>query len=199
MELDDIHRRMISILQTEGRISINALSERLGISRSNAYQRLERMIDSGVITGFSAQVSPPAVGLGIAALVFVTIKQRLWDEFLEGVRQIPELEYFAVTTGEHDCMLLVRSADVAGVHTLVSFELAKWRSVESTETVFLMDEGRFWPEIPASQSTGATETPAVGVTRLVRTRTHPQAQATAEASAQAAKQAAKLAAKQATR
>lgn len=189
MEIDDISRKMIGILRTEGRISINALAERLGVSRSNAYQRLERLIDAGVITGFSAQVSPPAVGLGIAALVFVTIKQRLWDEFLEGVQHIPELEYYAVTTGEHDCMLLVRSADVAGIHALVSFELAKWPSVESTETVFLMDEDRFWPEIPAARKTGDPETPAIGVTRLVRSRAHPQAQAAAGGRAPAEQQA----------
>ncbi|GAA1320699.1 Lrp/AsnC family transcriptional regulator [Leucobacter albus] len=177
MELDDIHRQMIELLRAEGRISINALAERLGISRSNAYQRLERLIDAGVITGFGARISPPAVGLGIAALVFVTIKQRLWDEFLEGLRHIPELEYYAVTTGEHDCMLLVRSADVAGIHTLVSFELAQWQSIESTETVFLMDEDWFTSDIPAARNTAETETPAVGVTRFVRSRAHPQASA----------------------
>lgn len=177
MELDQIHRKMIGILRDEGRISINALAERLGISRSNAYQRLERLIAAGVITGFGAKVSPPAVGLGVAALVFVTIKQRLWDEFLEGVTHIPELEYYAVTTGEHDCMLLVRSPDVSGIHQLVSFELAQWPSIESTETVFLMDEDWFSADIPKGRFADAAETPAVGVTRFVRSRAHPQVQA----------------------
>lgn len=176
MEIDEIHREMIEVLRTEGRLSINALSERLGISRSNAYQRLERLISSGVLTGFGARVSPPAVGFGVSALVFVTIKQRLWDEFRARLGEIAELEFFAVTTGEHNCMLLVRSADVAGIHSLVSFQLAKWESIESTETVFLLDEQWFSPEIPTPRKGGlgspSAEPPAVGSTKFVRSRAH---------------------------
>lgn len=174
MKLDSVHRAMIEALQRDGRMSINALAEHLGISRSNAYQRFERLVAEGIIRGFSAQVSPPEVGLPISALVFVTLDQRLWPEFRAGLSSIAELEYFAVTTGGHDCMLLIRSASVTRIHTLVSLELASWESVKSTETVFLMDEQWSWPELPDADAPAATQGPALGqetgMTRFIRQR-----------------------------
>lgn len=140
MQLDDIHIRMVDLLRENGRLSIAALAEKLEISRSNAYQRYDWLIESGVITGFTATLDFRAAGFGVAALVFVSLEQQRWAEFRELLPKIPELEYFAVTAGQHDGMLLVRAADVAAIHELVTATLAQWSCVKDTETVFLMDE-----------------------------------------------------------
>ncbi|SJN21292.1 Transcriptional regulator, AsnC family [Microbacterium esteraromaticum] len=174
MKLDEIHHRMIDLLRHDGRLSVNTLAVQLGISRSNAYQRLERLVDSGVITGFSAQVDPRAVGLGIAAMVFVTVEQNRWDEFRSSIGEIDGLEYFGAIAGEHDAMLLVRATDVAELHQLVSGQLAKWRCIRSTETVFLLDEARSLAAIPVgptvAPSTDVIDPHAPGKTRIVRNR-----------------------------
>ena len=64
----------------DGRISIRALAERLHISRTNAYARLERLMADGVITGFSAQVDPEPAGFGTSAYVALTIEQNAWRD-----------------------------------------------------------------------------------------------------------------------
>lgn len=140
MQLDDTHIRMVDLLRENGRLSIAALAEKLDISRSNAYQRYDWLTESGVITGFTATLDFRAAGFGVAALVFVSLEQQRWAEFRERLPTVPELEYFAVTTGQHDAMLLVRAADVAAIHELVTETLAQWSCVKNTETVFLMDE-----------------------------------------------------------
>lgn len=140
MQLDDTHIRMIDLLRENGRLSIAALAEKLDISRSNAYQRYDWLIESGVITGFTATLDFHAAGFGVAALVFVSIEQQRWAEFRELLPSVPELEYFAVTAGPHDGMLLVRAADVAAIHELVTSTLAQWPCIKDTETIFLMDE-----------------------------------------------------------
>lgn len=140
MQLDDIHIQMVDLLRRNGRLSIAALAEQLGVSRSNAYQRYDSLVDAGVITGFTATLDFRAAGFGVAALVFVSLEQQRWQEFRDRLPTVQELEYFAVTAGRHDGMLLVRAADVAAIHELVATNLAKWDCVKSTETVFIMDE-----------------------------------------------------------
>ncbi|WP_269745573.1 Lrp/AsnC family transcriptional regulator [Leucobacter komagatae] len=140
MQLDDTHIQMVDLLRRNGRLSIAALAEQLGVSRSNAYQRYDALVEAGVITGFTATLDFRAAGFGVAALVFVSLKQQRWQEFRERLPSVQELEYFAVTAGQHDGMLLVRAADVAAIHELVATNLAQWDCIKSTETVFIMDE-----------------------------------------------------------
>lgn len=182
MQLDDTHIQMIDLLRENARVSIASIAERLGISRSNAYQRYEWLVETGVVTGFTATLDFGAAGLGVAALVFVTLDQRRWTEFRRQLDDVAELEYFAVTTGQHDGMMLVRAPDVAAIHELVSLELARWPSIKSTETVFLMDEQ--WDRVNISaclRERGEDQAPLAGQltgqlagqTRFIRTRTTP--------------------------
>lgn len=174
MQLDDVHIRMIDLLRKDGRLSIAALAKHLEISRSNAYQRYETMLNAGVITGFTATLDFQAAGVGVAALVFVNIEQSKWHEFRQQLATVAELEYFAVTTGQHDGMLLVRAPHVAAIHLLVSSNLATWPSVKSTETVFLMDEQ--WDRVEVEPSLANAEKSRIestrtdGMTRFIRTR-----------------------------
>lgn len=174
MHLDSIHVRMVDLLRKNGRLSIAALAKQLDISRSNAYQRYEALLDAGVITGFTATLDFQAAGVGVAALVFVSLDQSKWEEFRERLSTVAELEYFAVTTGQHDGMLLVRAPHVAAIHQLVASNLSKWPSVRSTETVFLMDEQ--WDRVEIAPSLANAERSRVestrtdGMTRFIRTR-----------------------------
>src|SRR5690606_28008326 len=70
-ELDRIDRRILKILQKEGRIPFTELGERVGLSTTPCTERVRRMERDGVITGYHARVSPEAVGAGL--LVFVEI------------------------------------------------------------------------------------------------------------------------------
>src|SRR5699024_9756960 len=74
--VDDVDRRLIEALRVDGRLSVRALAAQVHISRANAYARLERLREDGVITGFTAQVAPEHLGLGTSAYVSVSIEQR---------------------------------------------------------------------------------------------------------------------------
>ncbi len=138
-----MHFAMLDLLRSDSRTSIAAVARDLGISRANAYARLAALEEAGVILGYTVRVDPGALGKRVAALVFVSLWQNQWRDFRTRLGQLPELEYFAVTTGQFDAMLLVRSRDVPGVHALVVGELSQWPSIKATETVFLMDERRY--------------------------------------------------------
>ena len=71
--LDETAYRILDVLRDNGRVSIAALADKVGISRANAYTRVESLVHDGVITGFSARVDQAKAGLSIGALVFVTV------------------------------------------------------------------------------------------------------------------------------
>ncbi|RVX40503.1 DNA-binding Lrp family transcriptional regulator [Nonomuraea polychroma] len=140
LELDDIHMKMLEVLRENGRISVAALAERVGISRANAYTRFEALRADGAIKRFTAEIDHVRAGLGITALIFVTVRQQMWKQFRAELARMPEVEYCAITTGQHDAMIQVRVADVAAVHTMVTDRLANIPAVKATETVFILDE-----------------------------------------------------------
>ncbi|MFB9252763.1 Lrp/AsnC family transcriptional regulator [Sphaerisporangium melleum] len=140
LQLDAIHMKILQVLRENGRISVAALAERVGISRASAYTRFEALRADGVIKRFTAEVDHVRAGLGITALVFVTVRQQMWKQFRAQLAQMPEVEYCAITTGQHDAMILVRMPDVAAVHALVTERLASIPAVKATETVFILDE-----------------------------------------------------------
>lgn len=140
VEIDEIGYRILTELRDNGRVSIAKLAQLVGISRSNAYARVEAMRQAGVITGYSAQVDPVRVGLGISALVFVTVHPQTWPDFLGEISQMPDIESAKITTGEHDAMLLTRGADVESVHSFVIGVIAALPQVKSVETVLVLDE-----------------------------------------------------------
>lgn len=117
-----------------------ALAERVGISRANTYTRVGEMVEKGVITGYAAQVDPAKVGLGICALVFVSVHPQTWNAFREQITAMPDIESCRITTGEHDAMLLIRGGDVGTIHEFVIGDIAALPQVKSVETVLVLDE-----------------------------------------------------------
>ncbi|MEV7632742.1 Lrp/AsnC family transcriptional regulator [Microbacterium sp. NPDC089318] len=138
--LDAVSYRILDLLRENGRISIAALAEKVGISRANAYTRVESLMADGVITGFSARVDPARAGLSIGAMIFVTVYPQAWASFRAQIAGMPDIEYCAVTTGEHDAMLLIRATDVSGVHEFSTGVIAQLPEVRTVVSVVVLDE-----------------------------------------------------------
>ncbi|GAA1323706.1 Lrp/AsnC family transcriptional regulator [Pseudonocardia xinjiangensis] len=166
---DDVDQRILAGLRSDGRISMSALADQVGVSRATVYTRVENLLASGVITGFSAQVDPRKVGFGICTLVFVTVSPQTWSSFRRRVTEMSQVEYCAVTTGQHDAMLLVRARDVAEVHHFVTDVLAPLPEIRAVESVLVMDEVVRRPYLlPHDVPTSPPPTQQVGMTRFIR-------------------------------
>ncbi len=138
--LDDVDRRILGVLCEEGRISMTALGERVHISRANAYARVERLHEAGVIRGYTAVLDPEKAGLGTSAYVMVTIEQAAWREFRDAVRRFPEVQHVALVAAEVDVLLLVRAADNAALRRLVLEGIQEIPGVRGTTTLLVFDE-----------------------------------------------------------
>ena len=73
--LDHIDRDIVSALVADGRLSMSQLAAQVGVGRSTAYQRVERLRADGVILGFTAVVDPAALGRPVAALILCNLEQ----------------------------------------------------------------------------------------------------------------------------
>jgi DNA-binding Lrp family transcriptional regulator len=139
-ELDPVHRRMLELLREDGRASVATLAERVGVSRANAYNRLAWLRAQGVIEGFSARVNSRRAGLGITALILVSVRQPAFRSLGERLAAMPEVEYGAITTGPHDLVLLVRVPDVETLRDVLLERLQALPDVRATQTMFVLEE-----------------------------------------------------------
>ncbi len=118
--MDTLDRKIIGLLQGDGRMSVTDLADGLPLSLSATSERLRRLLDSGVISGFTAQVDPGAAGRTIEAIIDVRFppgndEQRVdWNHpMLRGV-----LDAFH-PTGRFDLQLRVMTGDVGELDRLL--------------------------------------------------------------------------------
>jgi len=123
-QLDAIDRSIIDTLRNDGRIAMIDLAERVGISRGNAYLRLDRLRRDGIISGFTAVIDPRRLGLGVAAYVNLKVEQ------------------VALLAGDSDFVVLVRAPDIHALRDLVLDRLGTVAGVNSTFTTLILDEQR---------------------------------------------------------
>ena len=139
-QADDVDLRIVQELRRDGRASITAVAEAAHISRANAYARLARLLEDGVITGFTAKVDPRLTGRGSSAYVTMRVDQASWQELRERLGQIPEVEHIALVGGDFDVLLLVRARDNEDLRRVVLEELTAIPSVKDTKTALIFED-----------------------------------------------------------
>ncbi|MFG2060807.1 Lrp/AsnC family transcriptional regulator [Micromonospora sp. NPDC048871] len=139
-QLDEVDRRLLDELTRDGRISIRTLAERVHVSRTNAYARVERLVRDGVITGFTARVAPEPAGLGTSAYIALTIRQNTWREVSAELARVRYVEHVALLSGEHDVLALVRAPDNATLRDVVLDRVQRISGVLSTRSWLVFEE-----------------------------------------------------------
>ena len=138
--MDAVDRMMLDVLRTDARTSVRDLAARVGVSRASAYARLNRLLESGVIRGFTVDVDHTALGLGVSAYVHVRIKQNSWKSFREKAWALEEAAHVALVAGDFDCVMLVRAGDTAHLRDLVLERIQALPEVLATQTVLVFEE-----------------------------------------------------------
>lgn len=145
---DELDRRLIRLLQQDGRMSVRALAEAVHISRASAYARLTRLVEDGVISGFGARVDPERLGFATSAYITLEIEQNSWRTVREQLLELPGVEHMALVSGGFDVVLLVRAVDNRALRELVFQHIQPMRYVRSTRTLLIFDESDRGPTLP---------------------------------------------------
>ncbi|WSU98053.1 Lrp/AsnC family transcriptional regulator [Streptomyces sp. NBC_01023] len=147
--LDAIDRDILRILQQDGRASIRSVSDRVHVSRANAYARINRLIEDGVIRGFSARVDHERAGQGSSAYVTLKIVQNSWRTVRQQLTELPGTAHIALVSGDFDVLLLVHSADNRALRELVLTKIQAIPEVLSTRTLLVFEETDLDPAKPS--------------------------------------------------
>jgi DNA-binding Lrp family transcriptional regulator len=140
MELDEVDARILAELRRDGRASMTAVAQATGISRANAYARVNRLLEGRVITGFGARIDPVLAGQHSSAYVTLTIEQASWQELRNRLALIPEVVHIALVGGDFDVMLLVRARDNGDLRRVVLEELQAIPAVRATKTALIFED-----------------------------------------------------------
>lgn len=138
--MDGVDGEILDVLRADSRTSIREVAERVGISRASAYARVKRLVDTGVIRGFTIDVDPAALGLGLPAYIHVRIKQNTWKTFRSKVWAMEEAAHVALVAGDFDCVILVRARDAEHLRELVLERIQSLPEVVATQTVLVFEE-----------------------------------------------------------
>ncbi|MEU9284434.1 Lrp/AsnC family transcriptional regulator [Streptomyces sp. NPDC048275] len=144
--LDAIDQDILQMLQADGRASIRSVAERVHVSRANAYARINRLIDDGVIRGFGARVDHERAGQGTSAYITLKIVQNSWRTVREQLRVLPGASHIALVGGDFDVLLLVHTPDNRALRELVLTRLQAIPEVLSTRTLLVFEEEDLEPE-----------------------------------------------------
>src|SRR5215470_12001249 len=141
IELDDIDKRIVRALQAEGRLPIVDLADRVGLSPTPCQRRVKRLEEEGVITRYAALVSPAALGLGLQALVEITLddhSEKTVEAFEAAIRGRTEVVACYAVTGDMDFLVHVFAPDLAAFSEFAMKALLRMPGVKGTRSSFIM-------------------------------------------------------------
>ncbi|MFC7753251.1 Lrp/AsnC family transcriptional regulator [Tsukamurella soli] len=142
--MDEVDRRLLGLLQVDGRMSNVALAEAVGLAPSTVHARVRRLVDTGVIRGFFADVDPAAVGRPLRAMIAVSLRSEHRGRIRDFVATVTGLDpvidaYFLA--GNDDFLLHVAAFDTDDLRRLVEY-LNSREEVASTHTSLVFDHVR---------------------------------------------------------
>ncbi len=138
MHVSATDARILTILQSEGRISGSELASRIGMSESSCLRRMRSLEESGVIVGYRAVVDQRQLGFSASAYILVSTNQRTETdrkEFLSAIVGIPQIISCAAVTGSHDFILEAVLRDIEDLSNLTLQKILELPSVTSICTL----------------------------------------------------------------
>ena len=144
MQLDKYDKKILAILQTEGKISNQDLAERVGLSPSPCLRRVKALEDAGVILGYKALLDAKKIELGLVALIQISMDkhtQERFNSFEREIKAIPEvLECLLITGQTADYLLKVIVKDLDHYQTLLLQKITKIAGVTGVHSSFVLNK-----------------------------------------------------------
>jgi DNA-binding Lrp family transcriptional regulator len=134
---DGLDRRLIASLREDARRPVAALAAELGVSRATVRARIDRLVRTGVICGFTIAVRDEASGLLVRAIMLIKIEGKTADKVLKELRGYPEVRKLHTTNGHWDVVAELSTDTLAAFDRLLS-RIRQIDGIASTETNLLL-------------------------------------------------------------
>lgn len=140
--MDRFDRRILEVLQREGRISNQELADRVGLSASPCLRRVRALEESGVIAGYRAVLDARRLGLSLMALIHISMDRHTPERFArfeEQIAAMPEiLECLLITGQDADYQLKAVVADMDAYQALLLEKITRIEGVSGVHSSFVL-------------------------------------------------------------
>ena len=142
-ELDRIDRRILRLLQSDGRLPVSEVAEQVGLSPTPCAERMRRLERDGFILGYHARLDPHALGQSL--LVFVEIKLAhksgpIFDEFRREVIKLPNVLDCHLVSGEFDYLIKARIPEMSAYRKMLGDMLLALPAARESRSYIVMEE-----------------------------------------------------------
>ncbi len=161
--MDELDSKILRELSKDGRVPVKVLAERLGVPRTTVALRMRKLVDSGVVKGFYAEIDYKKLNYTITSFVLIQVRRGrpiegksnqevLAENLVKELSKrdgLPWIEEAHIVTGDFDLLLKVRARSMEELTKFLITELAKYPDVERTHTMIVLEtphEGRIPPE-----------------------------------------------------
>ncbi|MBD5259373.1 MAG: winged helix-turn-helix transcriptional regulator [Bacteroides sp.] len=139
-KIDSLDKKILSIVMSNARIPSKDVAAECGVSRAAIHQRLQRMIDLGVITGSGYNVSPKSLGYRTCTFIGVNLDRgAMYRDVVPELEKIPEVVECHFTTGPYTMLIKLFARDNEHLMELLNDKIQTIPGVTGTETLISLD------------------------------------------------------------
>ncbi|MGI4817374.1 MULTISPECIES: Lrp/AsnC ligand binding domain-containing protein [unclassified Brevundimonas] len=142
-KLDEADRRILRVLQQDGRITNQDLAAACNMSASSCFERVRRLRERGVIMGYTALIDPKYAERELLIFIEVLLDRTtsdIFDQFAARIRRSPEVLECHMVAGGFDYLVKVRMKDMAAYRAFLADTLVVMPGVRETRTYAVMEE-----------------------------------------------------------
>ena len=151
-KIDELDKKILDIISQNARIPFKDVADECGVSRAAIHQRVQRMIDLGVITGSGYHICPKTLGFHTCTYIGLNLsKGSMYKEAIEELKKIPEVVEAHFTTGPYGIIVKLYARDNEHLMNLLNERIQEIPGVTGTETMISLDQS-IRKEIPITIS-----------------------------------------------
>lgn len=153
--MDSTDRKILELLQSDAEMPVSAIADRVHLSATPCWRRIQKLRAAGVIRKHVALCNPSALNVGVTVFVSIRTNQhtQTWlEKFAKGVKDIPEVVEMYRMSGDVDYMLRVVVPDIAG-YDAVYKKLIRIADLYDVSSSFAMEQMKYTTALPLNYAT----------------------------------------------
>lgn len=151
--MDTLDKKALALLMRRGRATWAELGETLGLSATSAADRVRKLEEAKVITGYAAVLDATAVGYPLTAFIFVTLSaQRNRSAFLRAIAKMPQVTECHHVAGDDDYLLKARCRTTADLDDLLAKQLKEKLGIARTRTTIVLATAKETIQLPIAET-----------------------------------------------
>jgi len=134
---DELDRRIIAHLREDGRASLSKLADALGVARGTVQSRLDRLLDTGTLLGFTVRVREDYDDRSVDAVMMIEVVGKSTTQVIRKLRGLPEVRKLHTTNGNWDLIANIRAANLSDFDRVLR-EVRMIDGISNSETSLLL-------------------------------------------------------------